>query len=98
MLLPLLAVFLIAASLGGWFIARRPGRRYAWLTLWALLPLMPYLALGVFGIVSSSPSSRAESFAWWLIGFGYVGLPLLVWAISAVVGFGVGLLRDNAET
>lgn len=97
MLFPLLAVFVVAASLGGWFVARRLRRRYAWLTLWALLPFLPYLGWGVLGIVLSDSSSRAESFAWWLIGFGYVGLPLLVWAITAVAGFGIGLLRDEAE-
>lgn len=97
MLFPLLATFLILAGLGGWLVAKRAKhRRYLWLALWSLVPLMPYLAFGLFGLIYPGSESRESAFGWWLIGFGYIGLPILVWAGASFAGFLIGHLRDDA--
>jgi hypothetical protein len=99
MLFPILVAFLIIASIGGWFCARLKRRRRRLSATWLLLPVFPYAVFGLIGAFATIRDGDPwqPAFGWWLIGFGYVGLPMLVWAGAAAVGFSVGLLRDNAE-
>ncbi|MBW8303827.1 MAG: hypothetical protein K0M78_07770 [Brevundimonas sp.] len=60
--------------------------------LWATLPLAAYLlfyaALFILGLLQSEPIDWNEALSWFLVGLlGFVGLPVLLFAGSSVLGF-----------
>lgn len=59
---------------------------------WAALPLAAYLlfyaALFILGALQSEPINWQEALSWFLVGLlGFVGLPMLLFAGSSVLGF-----------
>ena len=56
--------------------------------IWLALPLIIYSAIMFGRGVEGGRAAWAAAAGWWLIGlFGYVGLPMLVFAGSSVLGF-----------
>jgi len=88
MLLLILASVVLIAGGGGW-VCGRVRKGMPWLMALLVLPVVLYAAIGVWDAVVSD-ESVGVTFAWWMIGFGYVGLPMLVWAALAAVGFRAG--------
>ena len=60
--------------------------------LWATLPLAAYLlfyaGLFMLGLLEGEPIAWNEALSWFLVGLlGFVGLPVLLFAGSSVLGF-----------
>lgn len=90
----IVGLLLFVSTLGGWFCARRR-QRLLWLACLILLPVVLYSALAIF-MGATDDESWGFSFTWWLIGFGYIGVPMLLWAASAGAGFWMSRLRNKA--
>lgn len=83
----LFPIALVVGFAGGFLIAL--GGRGRWrlrlFLLWLALPLLVYSAPLIWLGEASDPG---EALAWWLIGlFGFVGLPMLVFAGGALLGY-----------
>jgi hypothetical protein len=88
------ALILLLGFLGGFAIGAvifGPWRRRL-VVVWATLPLAAYLlfyaGLLIWGAFQSEPVDWNEALSWFLVGlFGFVGLPVLLFAGSSVLGF-----------
>lgn len=52
-----------------------------------LFPVIVYSTVMFWGWVNDGRTDGPEAVAWWLIGFGYVGLPMLIFAAASAIGF-----------
>ena len=87
-------LILLLGFVGGFAIGAMtfgPWRRRL-VVVWAALPLAAYLlfyaALVILGALQSEPVDWQEALSWFLVGLlGFVGLPMLLFAGSSVLGF-----------
>jgi len=87
-------LILLLGFVGGFAIGAvifGPWRRRL-VVVWATLPLAAYLlfyaALVILGALESEPIDWQEALSWFSVGLlGFVGLPMLLFAGSSVLGF-----------
>jgi hypothetical protein len=97
-LIPILVGITLIAGTGGWLLGLRDRRSPRLAMVWAGLPFLAYVAWGVpIATRALMGGHSREDAAWWVIGFGFVGLPMLVWVGVAAAGYLVGRLRDDAQ-
>lgn len=90
----ILGLILLVGFLGGFAIGAMifgPWRRRL-VIVWATLPLAAYLlfyaGLFILSALQSEPIDWSEALSWFLIGLlGFVGLPVLLFAGTSVLGF-----------
>lgn len=89
LLISVVAAFGVS-GIGGWVCGRLGNRRRVWLVGWLLAPVAVYTAW-----LASLPPGEESFFFWWLVGLAYLSIPLGVWTIGAVAGFGISKLKDQ---
>lgn len=81
----------VVGCLGGWFIGSLKRRRWWPAVGWVLLPFWLYLPLTLLAVFTEG----GQGLAWWLVGLGMLGFPILAWAIPAAIGFAVARYGDR---
>lgn len=89
LLISVVAAFGIS-GIGGWSCGRLGNGRRVWLVGWLLAPVAVYTAW-----LASLPPAEESFFFWWIVGLAYLSIPLGVWVIGAVAGYGISKLKDQ---